>query len=50
MTLYIPAQALDQPRVGDTRRRFDIATIGLHWATVTLIVGMFASAWLLLAT
>ena len=26
-------------------RRFDAVTIGLHWTTVTLIVGMFASAW-----
>jgi cytochrome b561 len=49
MTLYSP-QSLDQPRGGHTRRRFDIVTIGLHWATVTLIAGMFASAWLLLAT
>ncbi len=50
MTVYSPAQSLDQPRVGDGRRRFDIITIGLHWATVTLIAGMFASAWLLLAS
>ena len=50
MTLYSAAQSLDQPRVDDTRRGFDIVTIGLHWATVTLIVGMFASAWLLLAS
>ena len=50
MTLYNPAQPRDRPRVGDGRRRFDILTIGLHWATVTLIVGMFASAWLLLAS
>jgi superoxide oxidase len=50
MTLHSPAQSLDQPRVDDTRRRFDIVTIGLHWTTVTLIVGMFASAWLLLAS
>ncbi len=26
-------------------RRFDAITIGLHWTTVVLIVGMFASAW-----
>jgi cytochrome b561 len=50
MTLYSPAQSLDQPRVGDSRRRFDIVTIGLHWATVTLIAGLFGSAWLLLAS
>lgn len=28
------------------RRRFDGVTIALHWATVVLILGMFASAWL----
>jgi superoxide oxidase len=50
MTLYNPAQSLDQPRVVDSRRRFDIATIGLHWATVILIAGLFGSAWLLLAS
>jgi len=50
MTLYNPAQPRVRPRVGAGRRRFDILTIGLHWATVTLIVGMFASAWLLLAS
>jgi len=50
MTLYSPAQPRDRPRVGAGRRRFDILTIGLHWATVTLIAGMFASAWLLLAS
>ena len=48
MTLYSPAQSLDQPRTGDSQRRFDIVTIGLHWATVTLIAGLFGSAWLLL--
>lgn len=26
-------------------RRFDAVTIGLHWATVALIVALFASAW-----
>jgi len=50
MMLYSSAQPRDRPRVGDGRRRFDILTIGLHWATVTLIAGMFASAWLLLAS
>jgi hypothetical protein len=50
MPLYSSAQPRDWPRVRDGRRRFDIVTIGLHWATVTLIVGMFASAWLLLAS
>src|ERR1700723_4198996 len=28
-------------------RRFDTVTIGLHWTTVALIVGMFTSAWML---
>jgi superoxide oxidase len=28
-------------------RRFDAVTIAFHWATVVLIVGMFASAWLM---
>src|ERR1700726_551425 len=50
MTLYSPAQQRVRPRVGGGRRRFDILTIGLHWATVTLIAAMFASAWLLLAS
>ena len=50
MTLYIPAQSRDRSRVSKGRRRFDILTIGLHWATVTLIIGMFVSAWLLLAS
>src|ERR1700732_3347805 len=50
MTLYSPAQRRVRPRVGGGRRRFDILTIGLHWATVTLIARMFASAWLLLAS
>jgi len=47
MTTYSLAHPQDWPRVSDGRRRFDILTIGLHWATVTLIAGMFASAWLL---
>ena len=50
MTVYSLAQPQARPRVSDGRRRFDILTIGLHWATVTLIAGMFASAWLLLAS
>jgi superoxide oxidase len=50
MTLYSPAQRRDWPRVRDGRRRFDLVTIGLHWATVTLIAGLFGSAWLLLAS
>ncbi len=51
MTLYSSAQPKARPCVvNDGRRRFDIVTIGLHWATVTLIAGMFASAWLLLAS
>jgi cytochrome b561 len=50
MTTYSLAHPQDWPRVSDGRRRFDILTIGLHWATVTLIAGMFASAWLLLAS
>ena len=35
MTPYNPAQPRVRPRVGAGRRRFDIVTIGLHWATVT---------------
>ena len=50
MMLYSPAQSQDRLLVSGGRRRFDIVTIGLHWATVTLIVGMFGSAWLLLAS
>ena len=51
MTLCIPAKLRDRPRVSQCRRRrFDILTIGLHWATVALITGMFVSAWLLLAS
>ena len=50
MMLYSPAQSQDRSRVSEGRRRFDAFTIGLHWATVTLIAGMFASAWLLLAS
>jgi Prokaryotic cytochrome b561 len=50
MMLYGPAQRRIRPRVREGRRRFDILTIGLHWATVTLLAGMFASAWLLLAS
>jgi superoxide oxidase len=50
MTLHSPAQARNRPRASDSPRRFDIFTIGLHWATVTLLAGMFASAWLLLAS
>jgi cytochrome b561 len=46
MSLYSPVR----PRVSEGRRRFDSFTIGLHWVTVTLITGMFASAWLLLAS
>src|ERR1700674_3420344 len=48
--LYNRAQPRVRPRVGAGRRRFDSLTIGLHWATVALITGMFASAWLLLAS
>src|SRR5580658_8526586 len=50
MPLCSSAQPRDWPRVRDGRRRFDILTIGLHWLTVALIAGMFASAWLLLAS
>ena len=49
MTLYSPVQPPERQRGGDGRRRFDGITIGLHWATVALIAGMFASAWLLIA-
>src|SRR6476659_8326919 len=50
MTICSPTQGRSWSRVRDGRRRFDSLTIGLHWATVTLITGMFASAWLLLAS
>jgi cytochrome b561 len=51
MTLCIPAESRDRSRISQCRRRrFDILTIGLHWATVALITGMFVSAWLLLAS
>jgi superoxide oxidase len=46
MTSYSPAQV----PVRGCRRRFDGFTIGLHWATVALITGMFASAWLQLVS
>ena len=46
MTSYSPAQV----PVRGCRRRFDAVTIGLHWATVAVITGMFASAWLLLVS
>jgi superoxide oxidase len=50
MTSYRNAQVRNWPLVRDGRRRFDSLTIGLHWATVALITGMFASAWVLLAS
>jgi cytochrome b561 len=50
MTICSPTQVRNRSRVRDGRRRFDSLTIGLHWATVALITGMFASAWLLLAS
>ena len=50
MTICSPTQVRNWSRVRDGRRRFDSLTIGLHWATVALITGMFASAWLLLAS
>jgi hypothetical protein len=37
MMLYSPAQSQDRSRVSEGRRRFDAFTIGLHWATVTLL-------------
>ena len=46
MTSYSPAQV----PVRGCRRRFDAVTIDLHWATVALITGMFASAWLQLVS
>jgi superoxide oxidase len=49
MTLHSSVQPRDRSASSDRRRRFDGVTIGLHWATVALIVGMFASAWLLIA-
>src|SRR4029077_20657129 len=50
MTICSPTQVRNRSRVRDGRRRFDSLTIGLHWATVALITGMFASAWVLLAS
>jgi cytochrome b561 len=50
MTICSPTQVRNRSRVRDGRRRFDNLTIGLHWATVALITGMFASAWLLLVS
>src|SRR6476646_10125463 len=50
MTICISTQVRKWSRVRDGRRRFDNLTIGLHWATVALITGMFASAWVLLAS
>jgi cytochrome b561 len=50
MTICSPTQVRNWSRVRDGRRRFDSLTIGLHWATVALITGMFASAWVLLAS
>jgi cytochrome b561 len=34
-----------EPRVRAAPRRFDALTIALHWASVILIAGLFASAW-----
>lgn len=39
-------QAAPRDMADVTPRRFDAVTIGLHWATVVLIVGMYATAWL----
>ena len=50
MTICSPTQVRNRSCVRDGRRRFDGFTIGLHWATVALITGMFASAWVLLAS
>lgn len=51
MPLYNPSPPQDWLRVSDGRPRlFDILTIGLHWVTVALIAGTFASAWLSLAS
>ena len=50
MTICSPTEVRNRSRVRDGRRRFDSLTIGLHWATVALSTGMFASAWLLLAS
>ena len=50
MTICSPTQLRNRSRVRDGRRRFDSLTIGLHWATVALVTGMSASAWLLLAS
>ena len=50
MKICGPTQVRNRSRVRDGRRRFDSLTIGPHWATVALVTGMFASAWLLLAS
>ena len=50
MTVHSYGQPRGRQRIGDGRRSFDFVTVGLHWATVTMIAGMFASAWLLLAS
>lgn len=49
MTICSPTQVRNLSGVREGRRRFDRLTIGLHWVTVALLTGMFASAWLLLA-
>ncbi len=38
-----PIRRLTPPPRGVGPRRFDVVTIALHWTTVALIVGMFAS-------
>lgn len=37
--------ASELAQVQNAPRRFDAVTIGLHWLTVMLIVGLFASIW-----
>jgi cytochrome b561 len=39
-----PARSDPRARAAAAPRRFDAVTIGLHWATLALVAGMFASA------
>ena len=45
MTVHHPKSLHSGKRLPGPRR-FDAVTIGLHWTTVALVLGMFASAWL----
>jgi cytochrome b561 len=43
MTDARSARSSDHADGAKPSRRFDVATIGLHWATVALVFGMFAN-------